>query len=394
MKAPKYIIKINGQDLAMECPIANKAITRLVFEEAFFKTSHVDLTFDDAVGFDLKPEYIHPLDNPVLKLYMGYHQNLTKVFEGNIVETNPSGDQGENPRLVVKAYDYSWRMKIPREPATYTNTNLYRIITELVYNAELVPLIRPEKALKEVTADERINSITQINLTDWEILVKAAELVNYKLFVRNDNVYMVSDQWLRNEMLDADFRRTFIYNPDEGETDGETTFPLIAVNPRIAREGQRLKVEVLSWSPVARDGTKFGDKTLGDLQDEDIAYTEMVVRSTVTETLRINKLVKDSNAAKREAEAELRKRADYLVRGDAIIEGDPDVHIGMRANFKMKIFGNIGRKFSGEYGIEGVRQSLNDNGFITEMDLHRNMLTADISKSADFRPGVSNNEDR
>ena len=376
-RAPKYQIRINGRNLNELAPVANSCIRNITFEEAFSRTSHVDITFEDAVGFDLLISQINPLDNPVLELSMGYHNCLPKVFEGTIVEVNPSGDQGDNPKLILKAYDYSTALKSPRDPVTYTDTNLYKIVYDIIMNIKnpiLNPIIVPGNRMKNVASDEIIQSITQMTATDWELLAGAAEFVNLKLFCRGKDVYLVDSDYLAQNQLNPG--RKYIYKPGINEVDKETSFPIVSVNPKIAREGQRLKVEVRGWVSYDSEGFKRGTMDLDGLKNKYKNYSELIVSSTSLETIVIKgKSIKNSNDAKRYAEEELRKRADRLVRGDAVIVGDPFVRMGDKFNVTMRIFGDIGSKFSGGYTVSGVRHTLSDNGFLTELDIERNMLT-------------------
>jgi phage protein D len=231
---PKYRIKINGQDLAVAAPVANSAIERLLFEEAFFRTSHVEITLQDALGFDLLPDMIDPTKNPILELFLGYHPNPTKVFEGHIVEMEPSGDQSENPKLRLKAYDYSWLLKVPREPTIYSDTNLHSIVSKLIKRdrsgLSLTPVIDPAEPLRKFTADN-YRSVNQIDMTDWELLSKAARLVGHKLYCRFKEVHIEDKNQL--EAMQGDNIKTFIYKPRKGQIDNETTFRLLAFNPML-----------------------------------------------------------------------------------------------------------------------------------------------------------------
>lgn len=359
---PKYRIIINGKDLEGAAPIANSAIERLLFEEAFFQTSHVELTLQDAYEFDLLPDMIDPTMNPKLELFMGYHPNPVKVFEGHIVETELSGDQGENPKLRLTAYDYSWLLKVPREPTIYSDTNLYSIVSKLIERERsglsLTPVIEPAEPLRKFTADN-YQAVNQIDMTDWELLSKAARLVHYKLYCRFNEIHIEDKN--RLESLQEGNIKTFIYKPRKGQVDNETTFSLLAFNPKAAREGQRMQVEVLSWHPVNKDG-KYG-------------HAEMVVRSEITETLIVEEFVKDSNHAKRLAESILRDRADRLVKGNARIVGDPTIRVGQMHILEMNPFGKCGAMMSGEHEIIAVKHTFSKSGFITEFDINRDRLT-------------------
>lgn len=358
---PKYRITINGKDLEGAAPVANSAIERLLFEEAFFQTSHVDLTFQDALDFDLLPAMIDPTMNPILELFMGYHPNPVKVFEGHIVEAELSGDQGENPKLRLKAYDYSWPLKVPREPASYTDTSLYSIVSKLIKKdrsgLSLTPVIDPVEPLKKYTAED-YRSVNKV-MTDWEFLTKAARMFGYKLYCRFKEIHIEDKN--RLEVLQGGNVKTFIYKPRKGQVDDIVTFPLLAFNPKAAREGQRMQVKVISWSPINEDG-KYG-------------HTRMVVRSGITETLIVEEAVKDSNQAKKIAEGILRKRADQLVKGNARIIGDPTIRVGQKHTLIMNPFGKCGAMMSGEHELIGVKHSFSKAGYITEFDINRDRLS-------------------
>jgi phage protein D len=348
-----------------------------MFETAFFQTSHVEITFQDAEGFDLIPDMVNPIMNSRLELYLGYHPSPQKIFEGHVVAMEPYGDRGENPKIRIKAYDYSWLLKVPREPSIYTDTNLLSIINNMVKieraKLTLEPIINPSEPLHKFKA-ENYRAVNQIDMTDWEFLSKAARLVNYKLWCNGTQVYMVDQNYLQSQQIQEN---TYIYRPFYGQIDNDTAFPLLAFNPRAAREGQRLSVEVISWSSISERGIKKGEGELGDLKDKGFAYTEMITRSEVTEKLVIEQFVESSADAKRIAEKILRERADQLVKGNAIIVGDPNIQIGQRHILQMNTFGQCGRLISGEYQIIGVKHNLSKAGFITEFDINRDRLGED-----------------
>lgn len=373
---PKYEITINGHKLKDVAPIANSSISRLTYQEAFGATSNVEIEFADAYEFDLSPSMVDTNSNPMLELKIGYHRNLEKVFEGTIVRCAPSGSQGVNPKLTIKAYDYGWHLKILGKPKIYTDTNLLSVTNEMIKKTRagisLNPIISNAKPLREAKTDD-IKSFSQTEITDWEHLSAIAKAVKSKIHCRSRDLYIVDDEWLATNMLSS--KKTFIYKPLPDTIDDETTFKLLAFKPEVSRQNQRNQVEVESWNSINERGEKQGSTSLNDLTDKGYAYSEIVVKSELEETLIINTYVKDTAEAKRLAEAELRERADRLVKGDAVILGDPTIRIGDVHALKMNPFGKIGKRFSGEYRVQSVRHTFSKSGYITEFDINRDRLS-------------------
>ena len=368
--APRFKIEINGRDLADTAPVAFSSIKRVMFEQAFFRTSRVEISFRDSENFDLAPELTKLHSR--LNLRMGYHGRLCEMFEGSLAGIEPSCEQGEPPTLVLKAYDYSHKLKVEPPNRIYKDNNLDNVVRKIIASHKdpaLKAEIERDSKLKAILP-ETDQRVVQVSMTDWEVLAKAARLVNYKLFVEFDTVYLVSSDYLRKS---SGIR--YIYNARKPDIEADKTAPILSFYPRLGFEDQRKTVEVVGWDAYKAKGIRYSKAELEQIEkDSDLeGYTEISV--IASEKLVVNEVAKTDKQARDMAEAELRRRAEQLVRGDLTIIGDPEIELGEMLALKINAFGRIGRQFSGEHQVAGIRNIITSTGYITEIDINRQGLT-------------------
>jgi phage protein D len=243
---------------------------------------------------------------------------------------------------------------------------------------KIISLQKDPSLKAEIENDSRLRAIlpetdqrvVQISMTDWEVLTKAAELVNYKLFVRFNTVYLVSSDYLRKS---SGIR--YIYNARKSDIQDDEVAPILSFYPRLGFEDQRKTVEVIGWDAYKEKDVRYSRAELENVEkDSDLkGYTEISV--IASEKVRINQVARTDKQARELAEAELRRRAEQLVRGDLTIIGHPEIELGEILDLKINAFGRIGRQFSGEHQVVGIKNILSSTGYTTEIDINRQGLT-------------------
>lgn len=375
-KAVAYRIKLGGVEVS-NATYAN--VSRLVFEERFFETSHVELTVKDGLHFDLTPEQLKL--GTKFDLEIGYVNDLVKVFEGQIVEVAPSGDGSGVDTLQITAFDYSHLLKVENPGRIFTNNNCHDIAVEIIENTDgkredgmtLKYSIDPDAEMKQLKISDDL-SVTQESETDWEVLVNIAHKVNHKILCRFDTIYIMSLAKFQ-EQQPAEHKYTFERN--RFGSYGNGVYPLEKFEPRVSAVDQRTNVEVISFDPVKTGTAAPHERRAGTQLDNRMSgYTDIKVRSDVTETLRVRGTAHNENEARTMAQSELRRRAEQLVKGDARVMGNPYIRAGQKQTIVYSCFKDIGRQFSGEYTIKGVRHQIETDGLLTtEFDVMRERLT-------------------
>lgn len=347
-------------------------IIGLEHEDSFSETGKVEFTIKDFEGFDISPDYFK-LEAPV-ELLLGYGNDLSKVFAGDIVSVGPDYPKDEVSSLKITAYDRSYILKKVPKPKVYTNPNMLRMAKEIAKDNGLEIIINPENILKDYKFKDD-QSITQIDETDWQLLNKLAEVGNYKLFIIDNTIYLVDDNYLLTEQEN---KFAFIYNPFVNELDYETILPCLSFNPSVGVKDQRIKVEVIAWASKDTDGQKYGKADIENANTEGDSFTQIKIKTGGSQTLTITGVTAKTDAqAKTIATAELQRRADNLVIVEATIKGNHLIRFGQKHTFKLNGLGDYGKQYSGDYMITDYTNNIvsDEGGYITTLKLRRSGLT-------------------
>jgi len=365
-------------------PAEKTHIGNMELQESLDETAKFEFSITESEVIQLDPS-LYRLGTPVM-LYLGYVDDLSLVFHGEIAKVAPDYPQEASvPRLRITCHDLSYKLK--RQPGAYIfkspeYPNQYRIVTYLINKYGLDANINPDTPLKDFKQGDD-QSVNQEDETDWEMLDGIAKRLNYRLFVRETTVYMVSDNYLKSEQVA--FKRKMIYRPTpEQLRQAQDNIVLLSFRPEVGSDGQRERVEVLSWHVKRAKPDKYSKAELSETTTEkggDI-YTEIKVRTEVVETLRmfgvaIGSGPENEGQARALAEAEIQRRADNLVRGyDAVILGNPLVRPGQEHWLQLNALGRFGQQYSGNYFLTSVRHELTtDEGYLTYFDCRRSGLT-------------------
>ena len=362
-QAPTYEIEIDGKKLS---PGTLRNVRRVNLQEALSKTARLDIEIEAGHSNDLKLDDIRIGRTVIAKL--GYGSTTVKVFEGRIKIWKPVFNKRSTAdRFVLSAFDISDDMKRLNEPAIHAETNPKAIAEKIIRRYNLTPFIAPEAEL--VTLKHKLGqSLTQKKTTDWELLCAIAKKVNYKIFCRDNTVYIANEAGLKQIPYAP---RRFVYNPEIAEFRDATLIELISFTPEVDAARQRTRVVVKSWDAFTDSGERIGKKNLRDIPGGGEGFTEITVSSTVEQVLTVHSIARNLAQAQSLAESELKRRAEDLVMGDVTFEGDPSIRIGQFHDFAIRSFGSIGEAFGGSYLFKGVKHDISDAGFIT---------TADVSK--------------
>lgn len=355
-------------------------ITRITYEERFFETARLEISIQDGSEFDLTPDQIR--NGTKVECWLGYWGDLEKVFEGEIVETHPAMDQGKLGHVNIVCMDYSYWMKKKREKRVFTDLKPKSIAEKIIQTANenvgasvsLEPNVAAD--LNSIAASESgADWAEQIEMTDWEVLDKICHLGNYRLIGRLDTVYLQPLSFFSStDMQPDDSRFVFVQNPGPGDLNPANAYPLIECNPRAGSYDQVDEVKVLSFDPV-KDGGKEPNQRTATSESGSQGWTDIRVRSEFTQTIRVAGTARNQQEARRLAEAELRRRAEQLIKGEMRTLLRPELRAGQVHQVQINSLQDIGRAFSGKYTLNGVRHVFSGDQRYTEFDVLRDRLT-------------------
>jgi len=367
-KAPDFGIICNGVEIT---DLVKSHLGSLVYDESLEATAKLEFGIRESEAFSLDPEDFK-LGTSV-ELYMGYTDGVSKIFEGEIGKVSPEFPLEDPSVLKVIAYDQSYKLKRVSPPKIYKGPDLKAIAEEISKKHGLKIVVDPPGPLSDFSLEDD-QSIEQIDETDWEILDRLAQVGNYKLFVKFDTLYLVQKKYLVSNQSEK-FR--LIYRPTEEELQDFYARPLLEFFPEIASDQQRLKVEVISWAAIDSRGKKYGKMSLSEAETKGEAYTEVKVKTEVIETMRIvGKAARTTGQAKMIAQGELQRRADGLIKGMAVIMGNPLVQMGQEHELVLRDLGKFSDQYSGDFFLTGVRHQLDLKGYLTFFDVRRTGLTS------------------
>ncbi len=373
-KAPDFQIVIGTHELTIA---ERRCVSHLELQESLEETAQLEFHITESETAQFDPA-IFKLGTPI-RLSLGYVNELSELFDGDIVRVSPDFPQKmESAKLIITCQDRSYRMKRaggPMEFAPPKYPTLFSIVKFIVDKYGLKLVLNPEDVLKQaVQKDDQ--HVLQENETDWLLIYDYVNPRDYRFFVRSNTVYIVKNDWLKRQQTK---RLNLIYQPEADQL-RNGALPLLSFHPEVGSDGQRSRIEVLSWHVKRDTPDKYSKALLNQMQTEPDAdtYTEIQFRAEIIETFKIfNRAVRDEAEARKLAEAELQRRADNFVRGyDAVIAGNPHIRLGQEHDLQLNALRKHGQQFSGPYWITAVRHELTlDEGYLTYFDCTRSGLS-------------------
>ena len=365
--APSCSIVINGRPLS---GIIMQNIIKLTYSESIKDTAKLSFAIGHYEGFDLTFEDVRVGSG--VKLSLGYGVNLMEVFAGEIVSVQPNYEE-EDTSLNIEVLDRSYLLKKKPIPVLFTADkfpDLKSVAEHIVRKHDLDFVLNPQtKLLNYKLTDDQ--GIDQGDDTDWSMLDDMARTNNYKLFVRDNTVYMVDTDFLITEQLE---KLIFEYRPSEPDVNLGIVIPLKKFDPRMGVEDQREAAQLISWTPEGSSPITEDEAALPDTEGED-GYTDIKFRATTVETIRVKGNIRNKAQAQALVEAELQRRAENIVTGSGTVQGLPTLKFGQIHIFRTNGLGDISRKYSGTYHITEVTHEVTiDGGFVTGFRVRRNGL--------------------
>ena len=194
------------------------------------------------------------------------------------------------------------------------------------------------------------------NESDYALLKRLAEEIDYEFFVRADKLYFRKPQDDKNKNDD-----TFIFQYRKN---------FISFSPRLTTAPTVNEVKVTGWSKKSKESIT-ATANISDIKTSiGIPHFEKIVEDSEGKKIEIKlegRVVESEDDAKRLAVSELKRANNGFIEGTLECIGNPDLRPGM--NIEIAKVGK--RWFSGMYYIKGSKHSIGDSGYTTTLDVRR-----------------------
>ena len=400
--AADYDIEIGGIKLTddqkldvTECSFEEKMNNTSCFRFIIRDSDEMSLTFDD-----LK------FGTPV-KFSLGWFGAKEAIFKGSIVSISPAFKANSPAQVEVTAYDASFGMKTPRNPAFLHGKNWNQIVRDILERnkrpkdekGKVLPAIiddyvisHPDNVLeKRMVTDEEAELAA--DKTDFEVLTTIAGRTGYQVILKygaaseENTFYFVNPDYFADTSVAGGglfvpwtfFHMNFYLSPLDSDIDDESGLVIYSFEPELRSPGQRETVKVVSWCSASASGARYGTDQLGGmaLRKDERNLTRIYIESSPIPVLTImGEVAKTDEEANILAKAELKRRARDLVTGQVTMNGWVPLRAGQRHYFRLRTFKTFGQAFSGSYNITGVKHSfVAGKGFYTKFDVARYVVS-------------------
>jgi len=282
-----------------------------------------------------------------VEVKMGYDDQLTSMFKGEITGLEPSFNSDRLPSLVVRGYDRRHRLARGRRTRSFLKKKDSDIAAQIAREAGLTP----NATDSGVTHDY----VLQADRTDFEFLLERASRINYEV--------VVEDKTLNFHPVANGASEVMTLKADED---------LSEFNPRLSSAGQVSDVAVRGWDPLNKKEivgkSQAGDEvsTMGGKQAGAALSKKAFGAAT-------GLLSRTPVAAQAEADqiavARLNSASLELITGEAVCGGRTDLRPG-----KVVRVDGVGKRFGGQYYVTAAAHVYTSDGYSTRFSFRRNAL--------------------
>ncbi|RZJ11890.1 MAG: type VI secretion system tip protein VgrG [Rubrivivax sp.] len=330
-------VDLNGQRLPASVELISVEVRRaankvpsacLVFTDGDMASASFPLS--DAADF--KP-------GAQLTINAGYGQQEKVIFEGIVVRQGLRVSGDNDARLVVECRDAAVRMTVGRRNANHIDKTDSDIISTLIEAHGLVADV-------EATGVAH-GELVQHFCSDWDFMLARAEAQGLLVIATDGSVAVKAPKAEGEPVL------TVTYGVD-----------LISFDGDVDARYQYRSATAVSWDPrtqAALEGCAAGPASLSAQGDLDSATLSGVIGLT---TLRMQGGAPQSEAMLNQwAKAQQTKSGLARVRGQLRFQGSAEAKVGELIEIK-----GVGRRFSGNAFITGLRHQIQEGAWATEAD--------------------------
>ena len=383
--APRFELRIEGAGLPGD---VLRDVTQVTYKESTTEIDSFELTVNnwDAALNDFK--YVgaetnetlkaetdigkrHRLFEPcnkVVKLSMGYLDELRVMMLGNFTTMEPNFPSSGGPTLTVrglnvlhelrrKRYSYSWEQKRDSEIALAIADLRDR---ETGRKRFPIPIVTDPSVLRD---EPQLNYIAQKNQFDIDFLLARARARSYVVFIQE-----------RDENVRGSQRRLYFGPSEGGRIPGlrddiyklEWGKSLIDFKPTLTTANQFKSVRVNGWNRARRQPISvtvtLDDRELNRNQD---LYEMLKVCDPREEDI-VDVPVFSEQQARRLAIARLKDRQREMVKASGTTIGLPALRAG-----KQVVLDKVGARFNGTYFVTETTHTIGNGGYTTSFNARR-----------------------
>jgi uncharacterized protein len=345
---PSFELLINGS--ALDAETAAHVVSVSVEED----TELPDMFSLEIVATDdLEDQFVWVDDEDLftvgatVEVKLGYADQLTSLFKGEITGLEPSFNSDRLPALVVRGYDRRHRLARGRRTRTFLKKKDSDIAEQIAREAGLTP----DTTDSSVTHDY----VLQADRTDFEFLLERASRINYEVVVVD---------------------KTLIFKPVANGAGEALTLradeDLSEFSPRLSSAGQVSDVAVRGWDPKNKAAI-VGKSESGDVGSTMGGQKVGAAISASAFGAATGLLSRTPVAAQAEADQMARARLSTasleLITGEAACSGRTDIRPG-----KVVKIDGVGKRFGGQYYITAATHDYTPDGYTTRFSFRRNAL--------------------
>jgi phage protein D len=356
--APAFHVDINGSTLAADVS-KNIQQVSVVSEPNAMDTFSLVL-----VNEYPKLRWTHTGDadlfgeGSVVKIAMGYVDDLQEMIEGEITQISPSFPDSGTPTIHIEGHT---RMHWLHGSKT---TRTFQKMTD----KQIVEKIAQEAGLEAQVDDTEVQHdyVIQTNQTDLEFVRDRAAKIHYEVLVKNKTLIFRKSNEVGGKIY------TFVWGHTQaGLGGGANTLPLKTFSTTMNTLKPASKVEVRGYDP--KNKKEFVGKAGKGDETTTMAGTKIGGQVTANAFHKPRQIVQVNIPVASQAEADQHAKALFnnlgleFITGNGSTIGVPDIRSGSVVELQ-----GLGPRFSGQYYVDKAAHTMGGNGYQTDFSVKRN----------------------
>jgi len=280
-----------------------------------------------------------------VEIRVGYVDNLTSLFTGEVTALEPEYPDDGSPILKIHGYDLLQRFRRGRNTRTFTNMTDSQVAEQIARGLQLSAQTDDTQVVHEY--------LLQNNQSDIDFLLDRARRIHYEVVVQGRTLY---------------FRKAA--NDKSQVTSLTYGLTLKSFYPRLNTLNQLSEIVVQGWNPktkevvtaTAQKGdeiTLMGGSTLGVTATQNAFFD--------TQTLVVSHALFSNGEALQIAKGKFNDMTLEYIKAEGVAVGDSTIRAGTVIELK-----GLGARFSGLYYVTSTTHVVAHTGYTTKFTAVRN----------------------
>jgi phage protein D len=297
----------------------------------------------------------------MVKIAMGYVDDLQDMIEGEITKISPSFPAGDIPSVGIEGHSLLHRLQGSNNTRSFQNVTDKDIAEKIGQDLNL-----------QVEADDpgiQIEYVMQSCRTDLDFLRERARKLHYEILVEDKKLIFRKSQEATSKTYTLVWAQTQL-----AAATGSNVLPLTTFSLEMNAKATPKKTQSRSWDPTTKQAlvsnagpsdqtSKMGGAQAGGDVGSDAFKTD-------TTLVNVNTPFGSQAECDEHAKASHNNQAMNLVTGSAETIGVPD----LRAGTVVQMLG-VGPRFEGDYRIDEATHDIGGDGYKTSLKLRRNSVS-------------------